>query len=1044
MSNPLKRQFDPVRELNNDENNENLYSSSGIASSATMPHFYGIESWQVQDYNSIPDMPRLSQFHGPGYINPASDVPMIQPMSSMESMFNSLFFGQNMGEQMSTLDINEPSYNLSGALQEWQEEHVLSDTHFPGSVPFLSQEASQFSSLSPGSASSGSAPFLSQEASQLSSPSPGSTSTGSTPQEALHLTSLSSGSTSEDVIMLNDQDEICYGMLHNVDVKLLGEMQVIHSKLSEMETTYERFKIKKKDDHVLLSFHDADDEDTNGKFGYLRSAVGKTLMPLLAMPHVNLEPIGQASNLKDIIGRANKPAEAIAKVDINLYGPRCAAKEVGDTLSHGKLWLQKSNHMKRDVIYDNPHFLRLDLSGISIQPTQPVGQSRNEGPTGKQKRQERLQKLVREVYNSIDRSRNLDKVNVGGLVTQELLPHQQEALGFMVERESGEINDRYRLWETKTLDNGTDEYCHRITKQKIKNGIPPDESGGGILADEMGMGKTLSILALIVKTLDVATEWVQKHESSATVEEEIQRSRSTLVIVPSALLVYNWIDEINKYLKEGVKKIKYHGSDRPTELEEILDSDIVVTTYSTLKAEFQNKSKKSLLHRIDWYRIVLDEAHIIRRRATLFYRSCDELHASFRWCLTGTPIQNKLTDIGTLFAFIRAEPFSKASIFRKWIEVPFEQSTDDSNTATAVKDRLVMLIEALCLRRTKDSIELPDVRTRLRELTFTPEERKQYENTKNILTRMIRHRVGEIDKASHFGTFQMNLQMRLLCNHGTYQQPFSWRRRSYQDEREAAAGALGQNSEIYCSGCQLPMPILGSSWLRSDYNKRCNHVLCSECIEESTGKTAGCPVCVLTLGPDVARNNSPSEDVPDWPADGRTGNSDDHYFNKDGHSTKMKALIKDVEKDLNVTKRTLKLLSRYLEEANIQYFCIDGTSSLSQRQKKLKLFAKDDKTRVLIMTTGTGGFGLNLTCANRIFIVELQWNPGVESQAIARAIRLGQKSEVNVTRYLIKGTVEEEMRSQQRYKKQLAALGFDELLESEDHPIFEPNMQIIS
>lgn len=199
-------------------------------------------------------------------------------------------------------------------------------------------------------------------------------------------------------------------------------MQVIHSKLSEIETTYERFKIKKKDDHVLLSFHDADDDDKNGKFGYLRSAVGKTLMPLLSMPNVNLEPIGQASNLKDIIGRANKAAEAIAKVDINLYGPRCTAKEVGDTLSRGKLWLQKSHHMKRDVIYDNPHFLRLELSGVSIQPTQPVSQSRNEGPAGKQRRQERLQKLVREVYNSIDRSRNLDKVNVGGLVTQELLP----------------------------------------------------------------------------------------------------------------------------------------------------------------------------------------------------------------------------------------------------------------------------------------------------------------------------------------------------------------------------------------------------------------------------------------------------------------------------------------------------------------------------------------------------------------------------------------------------------------------------------------------
>lgn len=346
-----------------------------------------------------------------------------------------------------------------------------------------------------------------------------------------------------------------------------------------------------------------------------------------------------------------------------------------------------------------------------------------------------------------------------------------------------------------------------------------------------------------------------------------------------------------------------------------------MTTYSTLKAEFQNKTVKSLLHRIDWYRIVLDEgqfpvshlsfqgnthssAHIIRRRATLFYRSCDELHANSRWCLTGTPIQNKLTDIGTLFAFIRAEPFNKASVFRKWIEVPFGQSTDDSTATTAVKDRLVMLIEALCLRRTKDVIKLPELRSYVRELNFTPEEREQYENTKKILTRMICHRVGEVDKSSHFGTFQMNLQMRLLCNHGTYQQPFSWRRRSYQDEREAAISALGQNSEICCSGCQSPMPILGSSWLRSDYNKRCNHVLCSECIEESGG-LAGCPVCVLTLGPDMMENNvsTNGEDVPDWPANDKVRNSDDHYFHKEGHSTKMEALIKDVEKDLNETKR---------------------------------------------------------------------------------------------------------------------------------------------
>lgn len=189
-----------------------------------------------------------------------------------------------------------------------------------------------------------------------------------------------------------------------------------------METMYERFKIKKHSDHVLLSFYDADENDENdGKFGYLRSAVGKALMPLLAMSHVNLEPIGQVSSLKDVIGRANKAAEAIARIDINLYGPRCAAKEVGDKLSYDKLWLQKSNHMKRGITYDNPHFLRLEISGVPIQSTQPVSQARNEGPMGKQKRQERLQKMVEEVYKSLDRSRDLDMVDGGDGVTQELL-----------------------------------------------------------------------------------------------------------------------------------------------------------------------------------------------------------------------------------------------------------------------------------------------------------------------------------------------------------------------------------------------------------------------------------------------------------------------------------------------------------------------------------------------------------------------------------------------------------------------------------------------
>lgn len=203
-----------------------------------------------------------------------------------------------------------------------------------------------------------------------------------------------------------------------------------------------------------------------------------------------------------------------------------------------------------------------------------------------------------------------------------------------------------------------------------------------------------------------------------------------------------------------------------------------------------------------------------------------------------------------------------------------------------------MLLEALCLRRTKDMLpQLPGVKEHTRTLELSSEERNQYEQTKTILLRTIRQRVGEIEKSSKLGLFQMNLQLRIICNHGTFQKPFSWHRRSFLDEKEAIISSFGRHGEICCSVCEQPMPVLGSNWAEGMFD-RCKHVLCPDCVEQSITVENGasdprrCPICVK------------------W-HQSTTSLEDDHanYFNEEGVSTKMNALIEDVAKDLWTMKR---------------------------------------------------------------------------------------------------------------------------------------------
>ncbi|ETS83908.1 hypothetical protein PFICI_05784 [Pestalotiopsis fici W106-1] len=838
-------------------------------------------------------------------------------------------------------------------------------------------------------------------------------------------------STARERAGLNDCD-VCYGMLYNADVKVAGDMALLDEKLKPTQTTTRnhRFKLKDSGDHIQLNFSDGTE------LGILRTNLLKGLSSLLGLPQLHFEAVADTGVIRDTIGRVTKASDALVRVNINIYGPPDQADHIGSQLSEHKLWLQKPEQPIAHVVYKNPHILEfedLDLSSID-QTINPVESGSRPVP---RTAEEHLRRTMDEVYSSTRRQNELTRRAVSGRITTSMLDHQKEALEFMTQRETGEISDEFRLWR-EVVVRGETKYQHEITKAQSR--LRPDEKGGGILADEMGMGKSLSILSLIVDTLEKGQSWAENRRSEDRTGPLKDHTRSTLIVVSSALLINNWCNEIQEHLENSLNVIRYHGPNRPkdkTGLDILVDSDIVITTYNTLAKEWSTpgREKSSLLHSIEWFRVVLDEAHIIRRQATTFYKTCAALEADSRWCLTGTPIQNKLEDIGALFCFIKARPFHDMRQFRSSIVIPYEQSED----ATAI-ERLVLLNDSLCLRRTRELIDLPELKVEVRELDFNEAERKQYEKTKATLLRKLKQKVGEHEQTSKFGLFQVQLQLRILCNHGTFQKHFSWVN-SQRDANEAILSSGAGNAQINCNGCRWPMPVLGSNKVYREFVENCKHVLCLDCLEEAAssqgaeGTQRHCPLC-NTPQAVAAKNATRSHN--NTTRRGEDGELDDlDYFNSNGHSTKMDVLIRNVRTDLDQTKsiifscwtRTLNLVERHLRLAGISFSRIDGECPLSRRQKILDDFRQPTGDRILLMTTGTGAFGLNLTCANRVFIVELQWNPSVESQAIARAIRLGQSQHVKVIRYIMNDSVEQEMRSQQKRKLNMAKKGFDDEME---------------
>ena len=226
---------------------------------------------------------------------------------------------------------------------------------------------------------------------------------------------------------------------------------------------------------------------------------------------------------------------------------------------------------------------------------------------------------------------------------------------------------------------------------------------GGILADDMGLGKTVQILCVICS-------YLEKHK---------ENSKPIMVVCPSSLCL-NWQNEIEKFTT-GVTSQVIHGSleARKKQIENIKNYNIVITSYELLKRDIDEYKKSETQFKF----IIADEAQYIKNNNTQNAKAIKNINAETRYALTGTPIENSLSELWSIFDFIMPGYLFGYRKFKEMYETPIVRDADEYAT-----NKLKKLIELFVLRRIKKEVltELPDKMITILNSQMTDEQQDIY------------------------------------------------------------------------------------------------------------------------------------------------------------------------------------------------------------------------------------------------------------------------------------------------------------------------------
>ena len=493
---------------------------------------------------------------------------------------------------------------------------------------------------------------------------------------------------------------------------------------------------------------------------------------------------------------------------------------------------------------------------------------------------------------------------------------------------------------------------------------------GGVLADDMGLGKTVQVLAAVQRLIEQREETQGSEPTGSGDPGEPEGTGPVLVIAPTSV-VGSWVEQAERFCPGlRVRAVRRTAAKREETLAQIVEgSDVVVTSYTIVRL-----CEEEFIAQ-DWAWVVCDEAQFVKNHTSATYKAVRRLRSPSTIAITGTPLENSLMDLWALMSIaapgLLPDPERFGQVYRKPI---------DRGDAEAL-GRLRRRMRPFLLRRTKEQVaaDLPAKTEQVLSVELGAKHRKAYDQRLARERQRILGLLEEDTAQSRFIALKALTTLRqmaldpALVDGGDGAEP-----ETVETAESAGGGEAGEAGK-------------------------------------ATGGTGG-------SGRKTARGKAARGRAAGAPATGRRGPG-----RRPSPSAKVEVLVEHLGPILSEGHRALVFsqFTRYLsgvrehlEATGVRTAYMDG--STPDRQKVIDAF-RAGEADVFLISLKAGGFGLTLTEADYVFLLDPWWNPQAEEQAVDRTHRIGQDKPVMVYRLVSADTIEEKVMALKEKKAELFA-----------------------